>query len=38
MSTTQQPAVTVTITPGAAVEVKRFMEQEGVSSEQGGRL
>jgi iron-sulfur cluster assembly protein len=36
MSTTQQPAVTVTITPGASVEVKRFMVQEGVSSERGG--
>ena len=36
MSTTQQPAVTVTITPTAAVEVKRFMEQEGVSEAQGG--
>lgn len=36
MSTTQQPAVTVTVTPGAAVEVRRFMEQEGVSNEQGG--
>jgi len=36
MSTTQQPAVAVTITPTAAVEVKRFMEQEGVSEAQGG--
>jgi iron-sulfur cluster assembly accessory protein len=36
MSTTQQPAVTITVTPGATVEVKRFMEQEGVSNEQGG--
>ncbi|MGH7623926.1 MAG: iron-sulfur cluster insertion protein ErpA [Gemmatimonadaceae bacterium] len=36
MSTTQQPAITVTITPGAAVEVRRFMEQEGVTAEQGG--
>ena len=36
MSTTQQPAVAITVTPGATVEVKRFMEQEGVSSEQGG--
>jgi iron-sulfur cluster assembly protein len=36
MSTTQQPAVTVTVTPTAAVEVKRFMEQEGVSEAQGG--
>lgn len=36
MSTTQQPAVTVTVTPTAAVEVKRFMDQEGVSEAQGG--
>lgn len=36
MSTTQQPAVTITVTPTAAVEVKRFMEQEGVSEAQGG--
>lgn len=36
MSTTQQPLVTVTVTPGASVEVRRFMEAEGVSSEQGG--
>ena len=36
MSTTQQPMVTVTVTPGASVEVKRFMETEGVSGEQGG--
>ncbi len=36
MSTTQQPAVTVTVTPTATVEVKRFMEQEGVSEAQGG--
>jgi iron-sulfur cluster assembly accessory protein len=36
MSTTQQPAVTVTVTPAAAIEVKRFMEQEGVSEAQGG--
>jgi iron-sulfur cluster assembly protein len=36
MSTTQQPAVTITVTPGASAEVKRFMEQEGVSEAQGG--
>lgn len=36
MSTTQQPAITVTVTPTACTEVKRFMEQEGVSGEQGG--
>ena len=36
MSTTQQPAVTVSVTPTAAVEVKRFMEQEGVVETGGG--
>src|SRR5437763_16931615 len=36
MSTTQQPTVTITVTPVAGAEVKRFMEQEGVSAEQGG--
>jgi iron-sulfur cluster assembly accessory protein len=36
MSTTQQPAVLITVTPVAGEEVKRFMEQEGVSAEQGG--
>jgi iron-sulfur cluster assembly protein len=36
MSTTQQPAVTITVTPVAAAEVKRFMQQEGVSEAQGG--
>ena len=36
MSTTQQPAVTVSVTPTAAVEVKRFMEQEGVAETGGG--
>ncbi|MGI8497751.1 MAG: HesB/IscA family protein [Gemmatimonadaceae bacterium] len=36
MSTTQQPLATVTVTPGASVEVRRFMEAEGVSGEQGG--
>ena len=36
MSTTQQPAVTITVTPVAGTEVKRFMEQEGVSAEVGG--
>ena len=36
MSTTQQPAVTVSVTPTAAVEVKRFMEQEGVAASGGG--
>jgi iron-sulfur cluster assembly accessory protein len=36
MSTTQQPTVTITITPAAGVEVKKFMEQEGVTSQAGG--
>ena len=36
MSTTQQPAVIVSVTPTAAVEVKRFMEQEGEAETGGG--
>ena len=36
MSTVQQPAVTISITPAAATEVQRFMDQEGVTGEQGG--
>ncbi len=32
----QQPDVAVIITPQAAVEVKKFMEAEGVTAEQGG--
>jgi iron-sulfur cluster assembly protein len=36
MSTAQTPEVAVTITPVAGVEVKRFMEAEGVTAEQGG--
>ena len=36
MSTVQQPSVTVSLTPMACTEVRRFMEQEGVSGEQGG--
>jgi iron-sulfur cluster assembly protein len=36
MSTTQQPAVTVTVTPMASTEVRKFMEQEGVAESQGG--
>ena len=36
MSATQQPMLTMTVTPVATVEVKRFMEQEGVPFEQGG--
>ncbi len=36
MSTTQQPTIAITVTPVAAAEVKRFMQQEGVSEAQGG--
>ena len=36
MSTAQQPEVAVVITPVAATEVKKFMEAEGVTAEQGG--
>ena len=36
MSTIQQPDVAVVITAEAAVEVRRFMEAEGVAPEQGG--
>ena len=36
MSTMQQPEVMVVITPVAAVEVRKFMEAEGVTDELGG--
>ena len=36
MSTMQTPDVALVITPEAAVEVKKFMEAEGVTAEQGG--
>jgi len=36
MSTMQQPALGVAVTPAAAVEVRKFMEQENVAPEQGG--
>ena len=36
MSTTTQPDLALTVTPTAAVEVKKFMDAEGVSYEQGG--
>ena len=36
MSTLQQPEVLVAVTNGAATEVKRFMEAEGVSPDAGG--
>ena len=36
MSTMQQSDVALTVTPGAAVEVKRFMDAEGVTPTEGG--
>ncbi len=36
MSTMNQPDVGVVITPGAAAEVKKFMEAEGVATDVGG--
>jgi iron-sulfur cluster assembly accessory protein len=36
MSTMQQPDVALTITPDAGVEVKKFMDQEGVDPSKGG--
>ena len=36
MSTIQQPEVAVTITPVATTEVRKFMEAEGVSGDEGG--
>lgn len=36
MSTNLEPEVMVTVTPVAAVEVKRFMDAEGVSPDVGG--
>jgi iron-sulfur cluster assembly accessory protein len=36
MSTIQQPSLAVILTPVASTEVKRFMEQEGVTEVQGG--
>ena len=36
MSTTQQPAVEVVVTPAASAEVKRFIEAEGVDPSKGG--
>lgn len=36
MSTMQQTEVMVVITPVAAVEVRKFMEAEGVTAEAGG--
>ena len=36
MSVSSQPEVDLTITANAGVEVKKFMEVEGVTAEQGG--
>ena len=36
MSTMQQSDVALTVTPGAAIEVKRFMDAEGVTATDGG--
>ena len=36
MSTMNQPEVMVTVTPVASVEVKKFMDQEGVDPAKGG--
>jgi iron-sulfur cluster assembly accessory protein len=36
MSVTSQPEIALTITPVASTEVKRFMETEGVTPEDGG--
>src|SRR5205823_1684704 len=36
MSTIQQPDVMVTVTPGASVEVKKFMDAENVDPAHGG--
>jgi iron-sulfur cluster assembly accessory protein len=36
MSTMNQPEVAVVVTPQASVEVKKFMEQEGVDPAKGG--
>lgn len=36
MSTSTTPDIELTVTEGATVEVKKFMEAEGVTAEQGG--
>ena len=36
MASTQQPALTISLSPLAATEVKRFMQQESVAETQGG--
>lgn len=36
MAVSSQPEITLTLTPAAAVEVKKFMEMEKVSPDEGG--
>jgi iron-sulfur cluster assembly protein len=36
MSTTQQPAIMIAVTPVATTEVRKFMEAENVAESQGG--
>src|SRR5919107_4539910 len=36
MSVSSQPEVDLTVTPNAGVEVKKFMDAEGVTGEEGG--
>ena len=36
MSVSSQPEIVVTVTPGAGVEVKKFMDAEGVTATEGG--
>ena len=36
MSVSSQPEIDLTVTPNAGVEVKKFMDAEGVTAEQGG--
>ena len=36
MSVSSQPEIDLTITPNAGVEVKKFMEAEGVTAAEGG--
>ena len=36
MSVSSQPEIDLTITPNAGVEVKKFMDAEGVTAEEGG--
>lgn len=36
MSTSTTPDIELTVTPGAAAEVKKFMEAEGVTGAEGG--